>query len=248
MKLFLEIAGSIASLVGIPLAWYFYLRTRRSAHERARAQISHTLSYQLGEGRELSVFEVMAVIESVTREARIPSDKINFEEVVDDLVTETIRNPMLEGNRKAGIVKNLRDIHGTSQSWQIVSKYGLPLTDLLTLAQQQGRQMDSRDLQVLDVAANLQPAVEVGRRSPDLVALFGAFSLLLGFVGLVLSMGFPESSISRLFLWPFRPRTLIANLMQGLAITAGAWLMAKGTDYFLNRGTRYRARKSKREP
>lgn len=248
MKLFLEIAGSIASLVGVPLAWYFYLRTRRSVYERVRTQISHTLSYQLGEGRDLSVFEVMAVIESVTRDARVPSDKISFEEVIDDLVTETIRNPMLEGNRKAGIVKNLRDIHSTSQSWEIVSKYHLSLLDLLTLAQQRGRQLDSRDRQVLDAVANLQPMIEIGRRGPDLVALFGAFSLLLGFFGIVLSMSFPDSVVSKYLFWPFRPQTLIVNLAQGLVITAGAWLLAKSTDYFLNPGKRPMSKKTKGDP
>ena len=194
------------------------------------------------------MFEVMAVIESVTREARISSDKISFEEVVDDLVTETIRNPMLESNRKAGIVKNLRDIHGTSQSWQIVSKYRLSLTDLLTLAQQQGRQMDGRDLQVLDALADLQPAIEIRRRGPDVVALFGAFSLLLGFFGIVLSMSFPDSSVSRFFFWPFRPKTLVVNLTQGIAITLGAWFLAKGTNYFLNWGKRPKNKKSRPNP
>jgi hypothetical protein len=245
MRLFLEIAGSIASLMGIPLAWYFYLRTRRNAYERAREEISRTVSYQLGEGREISAFEVMAVIESITRGARVPADEISFDEVVDDLVTETISNPMLEGNRKAEITKNLREIHSTSQSWQAVSKYGLSVSDLLLLAKRQGRHLDKRDVLAVEAPGAIQPVVEIRARAPDLVALFGVFSLLLGIVGIILSTSFAESSTAKLFFWPFRPRTLAVNLIQGLIITVGAWFLAKGAGAFLKRDGRAGSRKGK---
>ena len=62
-----QVIGSIASILGIPLAIYLYLRQRESNIRKIRELILDILSRQIGEGRSLSVFEIRSVIESVLR-------------------------------------------------------------------------------------------------------------------------------------------------------------------------------------
>lgn len=64
----LQVLGSLASLAAIPLSVYLYLRSREARAAKLRREIVRILSYQIGEGRDLSLFEVQAVIDSKTRE------------------------------------------------------------------------------------------------------------------------------------------------------------------------------------
>lgn len=108
------LAYLIASAI-IPAAIYFYLNTRESSREakyqRLREEIARTLAYQIGEGRSLSAFEIHAVIDSKLRDFRTGAGIISVDEVVEDLVSETMTTLMLEGQRKEQIIDNLRRIH-----------------------------------------------------------------------------------------------------------------------------------------
>src|SRR5579884_2241789 len=99
----------------IPTAIYFYLSTRESSREaqyqRLREEIARTLAYQIGEGRSLSAFEIHAVIDSKLRDFRTGAGVITVDEVVEDLVSETMTTLMLDGQRKEQIIDNLRRIH-----------------------------------------------------------------------------------------------------------------------------------------
>ncbi len=99
----------------IPTAIYFYLSTRESSREakyqRLREEIARTLAYQIGEGRSLSAFEIHAVIDSKLRDFRTGPGIITVDEVVEDLVSETMTTLMLDGQRKEQIIENLRRIH-----------------------------------------------------------------------------------------------------------------------------------------
>ncbi len=108
------LAYLVASAI-IPTAIYFYLSTRESSREakyqRLREEIARTLAYQIGEGRSLSAFEIHAVIDSKLRDFRTGAGIISVDEVVEDLVSETMTTLMLEGQRKEQIIDNLRRIH-----------------------------------------------------------------------------------------------------------------------------------------
>jgi hypothetical protein len=111
MEYLLQILGSIASIGSIPLAVYLYFRSREAKHTKARQEIVRIISFQVGEGRRLSTFEIRAVIDSKIRESRIRENSITVNEIIEDLVSETIMSPMLESQRKAEIIENLRSIH-----------------------------------------------------------------------------------------------------------------------------------------
>jgi hypothetical protein len=132
MDTFLQIFGSVASIGGIPLAIYLYLRSREAKHDRLRREIVKVLSFQIGEGRNLSTFEIQTVIDSKIREARGKPDSISVNDVVEDLVSETISSPMLESDRKKEIIDNLRKIHQRGNILYALDRYDISFRSFLS--------------------------------------------------------------------------------------------------------------------
>jgi hypothetical protein len=116
-----QIIGSIASILGIPLAVYLFLRQRESKFRKLRAEILDVLSRQIGEGRMISVFELQSVIETRTREYKTRRTLIRDDSVIEDLVTETVRNPMLATDQKQGIIDNLQQLHTAAMIYERLS-------------------------------------------------------------------------------------------------------------------------------
>jgi hypothetical protein len=111
MNELLQLLGSVASLLSIPLAIYLFLRSREAQLRRVREEIVRSLSYQIGDGRALSQFEIQAVIDSHARVNRIRKGKILSDEIVEDLVADTIRNPMIASSRKQEVIDDLHKVH-----------------------------------------------------------------------------------------------------------------------------------------
>ena len=111
MEQVLTILGTIASLGAIPLGIYFYLKTKESKFDKVRKEIVKILSYQIGEEREITAFEIQTVINSKIRENRFKANTISIDEIVEDLVTETISSPLIDRNRKKIILANLKNIY-----------------------------------------------------------------------------------------------------------------------------------------
>lgn len=127
----IQLLGSIASLVAIPLSVYLYLRSRESLVASLRREIARILSYQIGEGRDLSVFELQAVIDSNVSKHGLRASSISTDEMIEDLVTETITNPMLQRDRKGEIIRNLRLLHGRGATYALMEKYLIDEKQLL---------------------------------------------------------------------------------------------------------------------
>ncbi|MDQ2720686.1 MAG: hypothetical protein M3Z26_13135 [Bacteroidota bacterium] len=111
MNDFFSIIGSIASLVSIPLAIYLYLKSKEAKFDKLKKDISRVLSYQIGDERQLSTFEIKTVISSKLRENRITADAISVTEVIEDLVSETIASPLISKERKIQILENLKALY-----------------------------------------------------------------------------------------------------------------------------------------
>ncbi len=131
MSTFLQILGSIASIGSIPLAIYLYLRSREARFNKLKREIVKILSYQIGEGRNLSSFEIQSVIDSKIRESGIKNNNLLVSEIVEDLVAETISSPMLESQRKSEILNNLKSIHRRGDILNAIDKYDLRYEDFL---------------------------------------------------------------------------------------------------------------------
>ncbi|GLU57245.1 hypothetical protein Dfri01_67060 [Dyadobacter frigoris] len=111
MNDFFSIIGSIASLISIPLAIYLYLKSKEAKFDKLKKDISRVLSYQIGDERQLSTFEIKTVISSKLRENRINTDAISVSEVIEDLVSETISSPLISKERKTQILDNLKRLY-----------------------------------------------------------------------------------------------------------------------------------------
>ena len=121
MNEILQIIGSVASIAGIPLAIYLFLRSQEQKYVDVRKDIVNRLSFQIGEGRQLSIFEVQAMISSKVRQNRIRYGLISTDQVVEDLVTEIINSPLLESNRKEEVITQLRELHSLGKLYRLVS-------------------------------------------------------------------------------------------------------------------------------
>lgn len=134
MNELLQIIGSIASIASIPLAVFIYLRQKEAQYRRLRQDIAKTLSYKIGEDSNISLFEVYAVIEARARDAGVNPNLIPPDGVIEDLVAETISNPMLDSERKRRVVENLQSIHTAGVCLRILNAYSAPLSQSLAKA------------------------------------------------------------------------------------------------------------------
>ncbi|HFD4110555.1 TPA: hypothetical protein ACPVYA_004661, partial [Vibrio parahaemolyticus] len=107
----LQIVGSLASIVGIPLAVYLYIKSKAEKHFEVRREIVKRLSYQVGEGREISPFELNVIIDSLVREKKIKESVITPDSVIEDLTSEIVSSPLLDKNRKDTVVIELQKLH-----------------------------------------------------------------------------------------------------------------------------------------
>ncbi|RLB93568.1 MAG: hypothetical protein DRH50_07725 [Deltaproteobacteria bacterium] len=129
MNELLQIIGSVASIASIPLAVFLYLRQREAKFRKLRSEIAKTLSYKIGEDSVISLFELESVIESKAREYGINPALIPPDGIIEDLVADTISNPMLESERKKKVVENLQDVHKAGVCYRILNDYSEPLSN-----------------------------------------------------------------------------------------------------------------------
>lgn len=123
MNNFFSLLGSIASIIAIPLAIYFYLKQKEAKNDKVRKEITKILSYQIGESRELTTFEIQAVINSKLRENKIRSDSILVSETIEDLIAETMASPLLDEKRKEIILDNLKRLYNKGELYEAVEKF-----------------------------------------------------------------------------------------------------------------------------
>jgi hypothetical protein len=119
---FFSIIGSIASIGSIPLAIFLYFKSREAKFEKVGREIVRIISFQVGENRELTTFELQTVINSKLRENRIKEGSISIGEVIEDLAAETISNPLLESIRKETILNNLRKLYYKGELLAVVDE------------------------------------------------------------------------------------------------------------------------------
>jgi hypothetical protein len=126
----LSILGSLASLAAIPLSVYLYLRSKEARVSRVRREVVRTLSYQIGEGRDLNVFTIVTVIRSRIRDEGVREGSISVEDVVEDLVAETIMEPMIDSERKSQILVNLSRLYHLGEISRFLERYSITADQL----------------------------------------------------------------------------------------------------------------------
>lgn len=233
----LQIFGYLASIAAIPLAVYLYLRNREVKFPKVRQEIREILSYQIGEGRNLSTFKVQSVIDSKLREHKFRSDVISSNEVIEDLVAETITNPMLEKERKVTIINNLQNIHSAGQVHRIVMQYPISSIDLLRsisstirLTPEDLELVKTKDVppETIEVISKPKPfAGTLSSLSKSLSSLFALFAAIITIVSLAFSV---VSEISKHFVVFLSANPYILSALLGAGTSIIGFLLA----YFIS--------------
>ncbi len=112
---FFSIIGTIASIGSIPLSLYLFIKNRENNLDKVKRDIVKILSYQIGDRRQLTTFEIQTVINSKTRETKIDNQKITVDQIIEDIVAETISNPLLDKAIKESIILELKSIYFKSE-------------------------------------------------------------------------------------------------------------------------------------
>ena len=115
MNDFITIIGTIASVGSIPLAIYLFLKSKENSFDKIKRDIVRILSHQIGSGNQLTTFEIQSVINSKLRDNKISSNNITVHEIIEDLMTEVISNPLIDNEKKEFYLTNFKSIYSKGQ-------------------------------------------------------------------------------------------------------------------------------------
>ena len=118
----LQVIGTIASISSIPLAIYFFFKQSKNQLIDVKNQIVKKISQIVADGNEVKSIDVIAVIKSTLRDNNLKDDKILATNIVEDMISEVISNPLLDPERKVDINNNLRIV---LSELQVVTYYSL---------------------------------------------------------------------------------------------------------------------------
>ncbi|WP_374461818.1 hypothetical protein [Chryseobacterium taeanense] len=118
----LSIIGTVASVGSVPLSIYLYIKSKENNIDKTKREIVRILSHQIGEKRELTSFEIQTVINSNSRNNKIDIEKISVDEIVEDLVSDTISNPLLSLEVKDTILRELKNVYTKSELLTSIDK------------------------------------------------------------------------------------------------------------------------------
>ena len=168
-----SLLGSVASLAAIPLSVYLYLRSKEARIARVRREVVKILSYQIGEGRDLTLFTIVTVLRSKIRDEGVREGPISVEQVVEDLVAETITEPMLDPKRKDQVLNSLSRLYHLGAISRFLERYPITVGQLARWAAQE-YDLQEEDKRRADVMVDaLGQAEEAGfRRTPSISTLF----------------------------------------------------------------------------
>lgn len=104
----ISLIGTIASIGSIPLGFYFFIKGKEEKRDKVKRDIVKILLYQLNDSSLVSIFEIQSVINSKCRESKVNVDSITKTEIIDDLLSEIISNPLLQRENKRTFIANLK--------------------------------------------------------------------------------------------------------------------------------------------
>lgn len=229
MNDFFQILGTIASIGSIPLAIYLFVRTREQSRDKLRREIVKILSYQIGEDRKLSAFEIQTVINSKLRENRINTDLITVISIIEDIVSETISSPLLNNDRKERIIDNLKsiyfkgDLSGNNKETDYSSGKSTQHKDSIEYSDEEiAKQLEDAFTNLVD------ERLEQSKKSKK----NEQYSTLFGFVGTLATLIAAVTSFSGLINFDkinFK-NELITNILLGVSVS----IMASLITYLIN--------------
>jgi len=232
MNEILQIVGSVASIGSIPLAIYLYLKSQAEKYLTIRRDIVNRLSFQIGEGRKLTLFEIQAVIATKVRESRIKSNVIMPDEIVEDLVTETINSPLLERAKKEEIVTNLGELHSLSKLYILVSSETSIFSNFLEFLKESKPDTDTETDKIKKALE--RETIEVRKKenldTPELFARLAAVIALVASMITIFDLTTAFKIIPKLF-----NSELLTSMSLGMVASIVAAILVVFIKYFITR-------------
>lgn len=204
-----QFIGSFASIASIPLAIFLYLRSQQQKYLEVRRQIVKSLSHQIGEGRPLSLFEVNAVRDSNTRDAKVRGDLITADSLIEDLISETLSSPLLTKERKQECIKNLENVHSKAILFQSFEKH-----------------VENTEIKNEDISAlleRLSKSDEKVSSKPDSIELFAKTAITIA--ALLAIAPIPSDLSEADAFTQARHETLWINIALGLSVVTLAFII-----------------------
>lgn len=187
---FLQLIGSLASIVGVPLAIYLYLKGQVQKYTEVRREIVKRLSHQIGEGRTIGLFELNAIIDSLVREKRLKSGSISSNSVIEDLIAETVSSPLLDSAKKESLITELSEVHSLGKIFNAIRKDDSVFSEFVEHIKSKNNSSEATEHPQNDIESIQEKSAE-SSKAPE---IFGAIaSLATVIVAAVTFVNFTES-------------------------------------------------------
>ena len=189
MSQFLQLLGTFASIISVPLAIIFYLKTKDGKYEKIRKELGNLFTSYIGAGNSLSTFHLSSVINAKLRENNLKSGRITIKSVIEDLVIEIISNPLLNKGDKATILNNLEQLMFDAYSENLIEKKNLPPKDSDDKAEQHNKNAKKK---------NLVKRIFL-HKSKGSVANINLITLFVSIVSIILTLLISSGQVTEIF-------------------------------------------------
>jgi len=170
----ISLIGTIASIGSIPLGFYFFIKGKEEKRDKVKRDIIKVLLYQLNDSNLLSAFEIQSVINAKCRESKVNVESIAISEIIDDLLSEIISNPLLQKESKRTFIANLKFLsHRILTAEDNVAKKE-------TITIEKIKQIDQEKLEI-----ELQQAQKKIKKKDISESFSQIFGIITGFLGLL---------------------------------------------------------------
>lgn len=208
MNEILQIIGSVASILGVPLAVYLYLKSQVQKYANVRREIVKRLSHQIGEGRTVGLFELNAVIESLVRENRLKRGSITGNSVIEDLIAETVSSPLLESGRKEQLINELSAVHSIGKVFQAIQSDTETFEKFLSHLKVETGNSDEADR----IREGIEKSSEKSKESSKTPELFGAVATVIAGITAIMSVAGITEGLNIL------PKILGSSVVTGVSL------------------------------
>ncbi len=216
MNEILQIVGSVASILGFPLAIYLYLKSQVQKYAQVRREIVKRLSHQIGEGRTVGLFELNAVIDSLVRENRLRRGVITGNSVIEDLIAETVSSPLLDSSRKEQLITELSEVHSIGKVFQAIQSDDSTFEKFVEYLKVESGSADEAE----KLKEEITNATEKSRESSKTPELFGLISGVIASLAAVISISGITKGLDIL------PKILDSNIITSLSLGIGVSIVA----------------------
>ena len=172
----ISIIGTIASIGSIPLAVYLYFKSSEAAKDRVRRNIVKIISFQIGNSRMPTLFEIQSVIRSECRLNKLKLNSIDHNDVIEELVTEIISSPILAPEIKDSYVQKLNLIYTKGEI--------LSLIDNLTEQNNNSESNEKNIKELLEKHVHIDGEIEKKFKEANVnsIQLFGLYAAFITFI------------------------------------------------------------------